>query len=98
MLEEKDDPVVLARAALEDMWERVVQLKGRCWGPSKEDNPYKGSNITMAIGDELVSVCQGDDGRIRIHQFSKTDTTSLGAQVKEVFEQAGLLVEEDSPS
>ncbi len=55
------DLIVKARKALQLLWERA-DLKGRCWGPKREDNPYSATNITFAVKDELVSVSQkGED-------------------------------------
>ena len=85
--------MVQARQALDLLWKKEAQLKGRCWGPKSEDNPFSATNITIAIGTELVSVSQTDDGRLRIHEFSKTENTSLGERVRTILQDQGLVVE-----
>lgn len=82
--------LIEARKALNPLW-KIAQLKGRCWGPKlKNDNPFFGSNITLAAGDNLVSVSQDPDGNLRIHQFIRTKTTMLGNAVKEIFKKENL--------
>jgi len=87
------DPVVAARKALGPLWDESL-LKGRCWGlKSITNNPYNGSNITMVLGEELVSVSQGKDGALRIHEFSRAKNTSFGNQVREILRREGLSFE-----
>lgn len=71
--------LVSARKVLNSLWEDA-DLRGRCWGIKKESNPFVGSNITIAYGDELVSVCQ-DGSKIIIHEFIRTSGTELGEVV-----------------
>ncbi|MBU4223985.1 hypothetical protein KJ934_02075 [Patescibacteria group bacterium] len=87
-----DDPTVKARKILEPLWNKA-DLKGRCWGPKRADNDYKGTNITILNGEELVTVSQGDNGGLRIHEFLKTENTLLGIKVREIFETEGLIEE-----
>jgi len=47
------DLLAKARQVLEPLW-RAAWLKGRCWGPKSEKNPYSATNITFCIGNELV--------------------------------------------
>ena len=86
-------PLINARKALSDIWS-ACQLKGRCWGPKGSDNPFAASNITMAKGSEIVSICQLPDGRLRIHEFCLTiGGTDLGNQVRQKLEEEGLAIE-----
>ena len=73
--------LIEARKLLRSLWGKAL-LRGRCWGTrSKEkDNPYLGSNITIVIGKELVTISQGD-GELKIHEFTKTTNTTLGKEV-----------------
>ncbi len=86
--------MVQARKALDSLWKEEAQLKGRCWGPKGKDNPFSATNITIAIGTELVSISQTDDGQLRIHEFSKTENTSLGERVRKILQEEGLVVED----
>lgn len=85
--------LIKARKALEPVWKRA-SLKGRCWGPKKKDNPYGATNITIAIGKELVSISQDPDGGLRIHEFSKTEGTLLGQEIREILQREGLPLKE----
>jgi len=87
--------LIQARIILNSLWQNAL-LKGRCWGPKTEDNPFAASNITIAIGTELISVSQKINGVLVIHEFSKTTETSLGLKAKELLEQSGLVVEDIS--
>ena len=55
----------MARKALEQVWKRA-DLKGRTWGPNKANNPFRRSNITIAIGREMVSIIQGENEQLII--------------------------------
>lgn len=85
------DPMVLARKALDDLWKNEAQLKGRCWGPVKPDNPYMATNITIAIGNEMISI-SWDRKRKKFvfHEFRKTKNTSLGRKMKKIVRALGL--------
>lgn len=87
-------PLVRARQALNLLWEKEADLKGRCWGPKRENNPYSASNITIAIGTELVSISQDPDGSLRIHEFSRTEGTLLGERIREILQREGLSFKE----
>jgi len=85
------DFTVEARKLLNELWEKAW-LRGRCWGIKKvvKNNPYGGTNTTIAIGDELVSVSLGKDGKLIIHEFVKTQNTKLGNEVKKILKQGNL--------
>jgi hypothetical protein len=83
------DLLVKARHVLDPFW-KVAWLKGRCWGPKKEGNPYAATNITLCIGNELISVSQQGE-RLVIHEFQKATGTKLGRQVRDLFQKTGLL-------
>ena len=85
-----NDPTVPARKALEELW-READLKGRCWGPRKPENPFAGTNITIAIGGELVSVSQRE-GALVIHEFARSPDTALGRKVRAILRASGLQV------
>lgn len=83
------ESLIKARKALEQLWQEAM-LKGRCWGPKKECNSYKGSNITLAIGNELITISQLPDGKLAIHEFVEGNDTLLGKRVKEIFDKEGI--------
>lgn len=83
------EPMIRARKALSGLW-KGAWLKGRCWGPKREDNPYGATNITLAIGKELVSISQKGN-KLIIHEFSKTNNTSLGRKIREIFKKEELI-------
>lgn len=86
-------PLIRARKALDSVWKRA-SLKGRCWGPKRKDNPYSASNITIAVGEELVSISQDTDGNLKIHEFRKTEGTLLGEEVRTTLQREGLPIKE----
>lgn len=88
--------LIKARNILSPLWKKAW-LKGRCWGIKLQDrdNPYLCSNITLAIGDELVSTSQDPDGGLRIHEFSKTRNTRLGKEIKEALTKEGIKFKEE---
>ena len=64
-------------------------LRGRTWGMAKfndGNNPYKGTNITIAIGDELISICQPRK-KLVVHQFKRVRSTALGRRVRKLLAQ-----------
>jgi len=79
---------VAARKAMETLWQEA-HLKGRCWGPRNPSNRYAATNITIAIGDQLVSV-SWRKGKLVIHEFVRTKNTLLGRRVKKVLQKHGL--------
>ena len=83
-------PLIQARKVLAPLWKKAM-LKGRCWGPRNGNNPYGASNITLAIGEELVSISQKPDGTLIIHEFAKAEETLLGTMVKEILRRQGLV-------
>jgi hypothetical protein len=92
-IETKDDITVLARKALDCLWEKAL-LRGRPSGRKLDgNNCFKGTNITMALDEnELISVCR-IDGKLKIHSFVRAKETSLGKKVKQLLLKAGLPVE-----
>lgn len=87
--------LVNARAILADLFENKAWAQGRIWGrkkrgPVDEGNPYKGSNITMIIDEELVSISADANGVLIIHEFVQKENTVLGRMVKTRLERAGL--------
>lgn len=88
-------PMIKAREALDSLWEKAW-LRGRCWGLKlkRQNNPYRATNITIAIGSELVSISQREDGVLRIHEFSRTKDTCLGKGIKKILQEEGLSIEE----
>ncbi len=85
------DPTVDARKVLELMWAKS-QLRGRCWGRGKV-NPYKGTNITIALEDELVTISRnGKKEELIVHQFQLAKSTKLGDKVIEILQTANLRV------
>jgi hypothetical protein len=87
--------LVEARKALDGFWSRAW-LKGRCWGRKlgHTQNPYLNSNITIAIGNELVSVSEDVDGSLSVHEFYRASHTSLGKQVRAILQENGLEIKE----
>jgi hypothetical protein len=89
----EEDKMVLARKALDSLWGKA-DLRGRCWGLKKTgDNPYAKTNITICIGNELVSVSRsqtGDKGLI-IHEFVKSKNTGLGEMIGKILREKELL-------
>lgn len=81
----RDKLLVEARHTLQPLWEKAC-LKGRCWGPKREGNPFSGSNITFAVEGELVSISQEGNGLV-IHEFSEARNTSLGKKVREILQK-----------
>lgn len=83
--------LIKARKVLDFLWKKS-QLKGRCWGPTDSKNPFSGSNITIAVGDELVSIIQNPDDSLKIHEFRRSDNTELGNIVEKNLKEAGLKI------
>lgn len=90
------ESLIKARRALDPLWKKEAWLKGRTWGRRRknENNPYEGTNITLAIEKELVAISQGKNGRLKIHEFSKTQETSLGKRIREILRKEGLVLED----
>ncbi len=82
------DHSVIARKVLDDLW-KEAHLKGRCWGPRKKGNPYAATNITIAIGNELVSISY--NGELKIHEFVLAKNTSLGRKIRKLLRKHKLL-------
>jgi hypothetical protein len=88
------DKLVQAREALSGIWDEALVdgFRGRTWGSqTNPDNPYRASNITMAIGDEVVVINRNPQGDLVIHTFLRADTTDLGERVRTTLSDAGLI-------
>lgn len=90
---EEYDLIIKARKAVNPLW-LISWLKGRCWGPKREDNPYSATNITFFVGKEGVSISQHGD-KLAVHEFYETKGTKLGRMVKEILRKEGLSFEGD---
>ena len=84
------DPTVKARKVLEFIWARS-QLCGRCWGKGETD-PYKGTNITIASENELVTISMNGEKELVAHQFKLVEKTNLGDEIFGILEKANLRV------
>jgi hypothetical protein len=85
-LKNKPDVTVQARMTVDLVWKNS-DLKGRCWGPrgAKRVSPYAGTNITLAIGDELVTISENKKtGALIVHEFKKMPWTKLGRQIRQL--------------
>lgn len=74
---------------MEPFWGKA-DLKGRCWGPKGKGGQYTGTNITFAVGEELVSISKNGDG-LEVHEFARASKTKLGSQVKEILRKKKIL-------
>ena len=83
------DHSVIARKVLDGLW-REAHLKGRCWGPRRKDNPYAGTNITIVIDNQLVSISY--NGKLVIHEFVRTKNTILGRKIRKLLRSHKLLL------
>ena len=89
---QKNTITVKARKALEKLW-WMVDCRGRCWGLKRkfigEVNPYKGTNITMFLGDQAVTICKASEDKVKIIEFKKTlMPTVLGNAVRDALRNA----------
>jgi hypothetical protein len=89
----RDILTVLARKALDGLW-KIADLRGRTWGlkRNKTGNPFAGTNILIAISDELVSVSCPDGNELVVNEFVRTKNTKLGRMVKRKLRSCGLKV------
>lgn len=75
--------IVKAREILKKLWDDA-DLRGRCWGLKKDgENLFKGTNITIGYGDEIISISQ-KNGKLIIHEFTRTANTKLGKKAKDL--------------
>ncbi|MDD5431060.1 MAG: hypothetical protein PHP03_02440 [Candidatus Pacebacteria bacterium] len=93
-MKEKVFASVEARKVLDGIWKDEAQLKGRCWGPKKNGNLYGGTNITIAVGNELVSVSEDGKGSLKIHEFVRSGSTALGGKIKNLLAKNGLAIKQ----
>ena len=73
----------IARKVLEPIWKEAFNngTCGRTWGSqTNPENPYRASNITMAVGNELVIINEDKKGNLKIHGF-KRDQTNLEKRI-----------------
>lgn len=89
-MNEKDDITVKARKSIDELWKNA-DLRGRCWGVKKKDgNCFRGTNITIGYGDEIVSVSERD-GKLVVHEFVRARSTTLGQKVKKLLKEKSLI-------
>jgi hypothetical protein len=93
------DSLVRARKILHSLW-TSCWLKGRCWGPKLAEgndrkNPFRGSNITIAVGMELVSISQNPDGSLNIHEFAQVYGTTLGKKIRAMLKEEQIQISND---
>jgi hypothetical protein len=85
-----------ARKALDSLWEET-DLRGRCWGRKKEtsQNPFSGTNITIAEDNEAVTINALPDLNgnpvLVIHEFRRARGTALGRKVRKILDEAELI-------
>jgi len=89
------DNLVKAREVLAGLWKEVHDngCRARGWGSKKNrNNPFWGSNITMAFEGEVVIVnLNPKDGQLRIYSFSENSKTKLGEKINSLLKDAGLV-------
>lgn len=85
----EDDNTVKARKVLDALWQSS-DSRGRCWGLRKNGNQFAGTNITIALGDELISISMNSKKELVIHQFQRVAETNLGNRVKQLLQNNGL--------
>jgi len=81
------DRSVVARKVLDGFWQEA-QLKGRCWGRKKPGNIYAGTNITIAIGDEFITISYNKE--LVIHEFIRAKSTKLGNRIRKALRRQKL--------
>lgn len=81
-----------ARKALNSVW-MIAWLKGRCWGPKRENNPHGGSNINIFVANEAVAISQHGD-KLAIYEYRQTENTKLGKMVRETLIRAGMALDD----
>lgn len=85
------DPMVITRKILTSIWAKA-QLRGRCWGRGGKNNPFNGTNITLAIGKELITISMNREKQLIMHQFKLVEQTKLGDKISKILQEDGLLV------
>ena len=91
-MKNKPDVTVLARFAVDSIW-KDSDLKGRCWGPKRSEriSSYAGTNITLAISDELVTICMNKETkRLIVHEFKRIKRTKLGQKIRQLLRKKQL--------
>lgn len=89
----RDILTVLARKVLDVLW-KSADLQGRPYGLRRNNpgNPFAGTNILIAIGDELVSVSCPNGDELIANEFVRTKNTKLGRRIKRKLRSHGLKV------
>jgi hypothetical protein len=87
------DNLVRARNALNGIWSQA-HLRGRCWGlRSLPQNPFPGSNITMASEGEFITISLVPNGELVVHQFCRCiGGTKLGNEIIAKLKKAHLKI------
>jgi hypothetical protein len=93
---EREDKLVKARDALDDLWDELHDngCRARGWGSKRnKNNPFWGSNITLVSEDEavIINLNPEENEDLRIHGFFKNEKTKLGERVKVILKNAGLI-------
>jgi hypothetical protein len=83
------------KVVLAGLWNEVFEeggFRGRTWGKRGKGvtTKYRGSHITLGYSGEIVSV-NIVDGKVTIHEFSKTEETELGNEIRSILRENGLI-------
>ena len=93
-MDKQRDITVIARKVLADLFEDRAWVQGLLSGKKERgldgENPFKGTNITFGMGKQIVSVCRGTKGRLRVHPLLKVEDHLLSKVVKRRLTKAGL--------
>ncbi len=90
----EDHITVKARKAVDQIWKKC-QSKGRTWGIKNNKNPYSKTNITMVNENNVIVLCEGRNGKIRIHEFCKAvGGTDLGLEIRLALKENNIETEE----
>lgn len=94
-----DTLIEKVRRVLGPLWDKSP-LRGRCYGPKGIGSSFHGATIVLADERELVTVSQGESGRLEIREFcarqasGSLPSTSLGDEARKLLQQAGFSLEE----
>ena len=89
--------VYVRNEVISDLWSRVFRnggFHGRTWGPQGQtvESRFRGSHVLLGTKDgELVIINEGPNGQLLIHEFSETENTKLGQEIRERLEKARLI-------
>lgn len=97
----KENPLVSARQAIDEEWQRVFEeggIHGRTWSKrgseaERTGASLPGSQILLGLNGEIAIIYKGPDDKIRVAEFTLADegSTALGRAVIEKLQVAGLL-------